>query len=301
LISLIICSRSKSISPALQANIELTIGLPYQLVVIDNSANSYSIFEAYNIGVSKSTFPYLCFMHDDIAYHTQNWGQKVIDHFYNQQVGAIGIAGTPYAAAMPGSWWGGQMVNICLLKENPGDDPDIRKYPPTGAGTSEVVLLDGVWLCIRKSLFDKISFDAVNYKGYHFYDVDICMQIALAGYKIFCVFDIMIRHYTQGNNMNANWNDNALIFNQKWKSVLPRSSVKLNYAERCSAELKTLKEYIYNLIYNGHTNKVAHKIAIMRVLSFRKGYLYHGTPIQLVKYLVKYFIGTSKRLHFGRR
>jgi len=51
MISIIICSRTASISDELTQNINQTIGIPYELVIIDNSDNLYSIFSAYNEGV----------------------------------------------------------------------------------------------------------------------------------------------------------------------------------------------------------------------------------------------------------
>jgi hypothetical protein len=290
LISLIICSRTATLSTELENNIKETIGVDYELVLINNQDNRYSIFEAYNLGVERSKYSILCFMHDDISYDTKNWGIKALAHFADEKTGAIGIAGTPYAAAMPGSWWGGGLVNICLLKNEPAGEINLKKCPQTDANRNEVLLLDGIWICIRKSLFNTIRFDDVNYKGFHFYDVDTCMQIADAGYKIYSVFNILMYHYTKGNNMNHNWNENALIFNKKWNAALPASCIKLSYAQKCEAEMKTLKEYIYSLIYNGHSNKEANKTAILQVLGFYRGYLYYKTPVQLLKYGVKYFL-----------
>src|ERR1700743_2400536 len=107
--------------PELKKNIKDTIGTPHEIILIDNSANSYSIFQAYNIGVKQSRFPNLCFMHDDITYHTKNWGSKVLKHFEDEQRGAIGIAGSPYAACLPGSWWAGGMVNEILVSKDSVD------------------------------------------------------------------------------------------------------------------------------------------------------------------------------------
>lgn len=74
MISLIICSRTPTISEELSTNIAETIGCEYELVVIDNSKNEFSIFSAYNEGVKRSNGDVLCFMHDDILFRTLNWG-----------------------------------------------------------------------------------------------------------------------------------------------------------------------------------------------------------------------------------
>jgi hypothetical protein len=35
-------------------------------------------------------------MHDDILFHTNNWGQKVLGHFQDDNTGIIGVAGCHY-------------------------------------------------------------------------------------------------------------------------------------------------------------------------------------------------------------
>ena len=65
MISIIICSRTATISKKLSANIAETISCDYELVIVDNSENKYSIFNAYNIGIKRSKGKYLCFVHDD--------------------------------------------------------------------------------------------------------------------------------------------------------------------------------------------------------------------------------------------
>ena len=73
MISCIICSRRSDISAELKENIASTIGCEYELVAIDNSKKEYSIFSAYNEGVRRANGEILCFMHEDILYHTQGY------------------------------------------------------------------------------------------------------------------------------------------------------------------------------------------------------------------------------------
>lgn len=73
MISVIICSRAKIIKTNLFENIKNTIGCNYELIVIDNSENKFSIFQAYNLGIEKSLGDYLCFLHDDVFIHTDGW------------------------------------------------------------------------------------------------------------------------------------------------------------------------------------------------------------------------------------
>ena len=101
MISLIICSRSSDIDVALKENIKNTIGTDYELVIIDNSNNDYSIFSAYNEGVRRAKGDILCFMHEDILYRTEDWGKKIIAHFEDKSIGLIGFAGTHFLPSTP--------------------------------------------------------------------------------------------------------------------------------------------------------------------------------------------------------
>ena len=190
MISIIICSRTATLSKELTLNISKTIGVDHELIVIDNSQNQYCICDAYNLGVKQSKYDILCFMHDDITYHSQNWGKNVVTHFTDIQVDAIGVAGTPYCAYMPGPWWGNDILYEHLLQGDEQNADAQLKSNGEPDKKRQATILDGVWLCIRKPLFNTIGFDDINFKGFHFYDADICMQIHQVGGKLWCVNNV---------------------------------------------------------------------------------------------------------------
>jgi GT2 family glycosyltransferase len=295
MISIIICSRSGSLNQALKNNIEETIGILHEVILIDNSANNYSIFQAYNKGVKQSQFPYLCFMHDDIVYHTKKWGDKVIKHFEDKKTGAIGIAGSPYAAYLPGSWWAAGLVNEIIIPKDSADLKPIAKYfPGENPDKNPVVVLDGVWMCIRKSLFGKIWFDETNFTGFHFYDVDISLQLNELGYKLYCVFDILMQHFSSGN-MDKTWLVNTLLMQKKWARHLPVQCITLSYTKRCEIELKTLGEYLDILLINKWPKGSVYKLMLTEFFKFSKGYFYYKSPVYFFKYLYKIFKYGKKR------
>jgi len=247
MISLVICSRKKILDTVLLQNLEVTIGIPFDIVFIDNSENQYDIFEAYNKGVQLSKHDLLCFMHDDILYKTQNWGKKVLDHFSNEFIGAIGVAGTPYMSVIPGTWWSSNIVAQNIIHDG---KKDIQYYKPYFNSSSPyqiksvpVALLDGVWFCVRKKLFDTIQFDEINYKGFHIYDMDISMQIQQQGCGLVCVYDIDIEHKSIGK-LDIHWLNNRLSFYKKWKSLLPFSVVPFNVKEKMIFEYRNLISFL---------------------------------------------------------
>jgi len=83
MISIIICSRDDELLAKVFKSVQETIGVAFEIISIDNSNGNYSIFEACNLGAEKSKFSYLCFMHDALVFHTQNWGNILINYLRN--------------------------------------------------------------------------------------------------------------------------------------------------------------------------------------------------------------------------
>jgi GT2 family glycosyltransferase len=292
MISIIICARTKDITPELRKNIAETIGVAYEIIVIDNSENRLNIFTAYNLGVERSKYPLLLFMHDDIHYRTSDWGLRVQSHFSDEQVGAIGVAGGPYIPSVPGGWWstGAGYIHI-LQSERRGDEPVMQNYFPEGSVKQEVVVLDGVWFCIRRQLFESIRFDDKTFSGFHFYDLDISMQVFKAGYKLLCINDVLIHHFSNGV-LDARWIDNLLIFHKKWKSELPASARSFTLPQQCGMEYRTLNEFMSNRIKNLRKDRESRSQVYLSglrdLLGFRRGLFYFKTPFWASKIFARY-------------
>lgn len=73
MVSVIVCSTHNGIPDVLKDNFEESIGVPYELIVVNNSKNEYSILTAYNMGVERSSYPYLCFIHEDVMFRSMFW------------------------------------------------------------------------------------------------------------------------------------------------------------------------------------------------------------------------------------
>jgi hypothetical protein len=292
LISIIICSRRPDISPELSENIRQTIGVAHECIVIDNSENRYSIFSAYNEGVRRSRYPLLLFMHDDIAYRTGNWGARVFQHFVDGRVGAVGIAGTTYLPSHPCTWWSPRLGYQHIVQPVPGKNAvSFQSFSCDLSENREVVALDGVWFCIRRSLFEKLRFDESTYKGFHFYDIDTTLQVYLQGYRLICATDILIEHRSLGTH-DEKWIREALAFHRKWKGRLPVATVKLSFVDQCEAEYRALDHFTGMQIDASGRDRKIHRAAwlfgLKRLLAFRKGYFYFKTPVWVLRYLYHY-------------
>lgn len=227
MISIIICSRTPDISQSLKENISETIGVEYELIAIDNSPNEYSIFSAYNEGVRRSKGNILCFMHDDVLYHTNSWGEKVISHFQNTQIGLIGTFGTHFLPQTPIGWYQSKVVSgggLIQVIDN-GETKLVNQVDTTYLKNNlsiEAVAVDGLWFCIPRSMFSIVSFDEKTFKGFHCYDLDICLQIRKAGYQVQIISDILLDHSTSTGKFPVEWVKNTLLFFDKWRDKLPQ-------------------------------------------------------------------------------
>lgn len=223
MISIIICSRYSDIPQSLKDNIDHTIGLEYELIIIDNSDNKYSIFSAYNEGLKRAKYPVLCFMHDDILFRTNGWGNRVISHFNDTNIGLIGMLGTHFLPSVPTYWTTSPFFSTSYIQTTEGVQfEDFKTDFFHGTSLVDAVACDGICLFVREELFAKISFDEVSYNGFHFYDMDICMQILANEYRVCICNDIIIEHFSLGS-YNKSFFINQNVFFNKWRNSLPIS------------------------------------------------------------------------------
>lgn len=202
MLSLIICSRNVSVPKKLEENLKKTIHADYELIVIDNSLNQLSIFEAYNIGINRSKGEILVFLHDDILFQTLGWG-KIIHLLFEQytDIGLIGIAGSSIKTKMPSTWWQGP-VYIRIIQHHKNDKASENKT--NGFGNKEIVevaAIDGVLMIMKRD--DNIRFDE-NLKGYHNYDMDLSIKHHKLNKKVCVTSQIVIEHFSAGT-INKDW------------------------------------------------------------------------------------------------
>lgn len=225
MISLIICSRCEKPDPALAENIRQTVGVPYEIVWIDNSRGQYSIFEAYNIGVDRAKGDVLCFMHEDIVFHSHDWGRTVERHLSKPQVGAVGVAGGNVVLDRFDWRFYGDFYHTYMMQgaftvtEQP--EYTILAYPPKEClPLFQVAVIDGVWMCMRRDLFNTVRFDDVTFHDFHLYDTDICMQINAMGLGVFVTNDVLLEHRSEGT-FSRGFTDALQVFFNKWRNDLP--------------------------------------------------------------------------------
>ena len=226
MLSIIICSRSSQLPDALVQNIAETVGVDYELLVIDNSSSTYSIFSAYNEGVMRSRGNVICFMHEDIMFYSKDWGRKAIDRFRDENIGVVGVVGSNYMPQCPAGWWMTSTIGHEQKEvfENGNVKKSLVEYSKQVTSEEFAVVVDGFWFCMPRRVFELVKFDDVRFDGFHCYDNDICMQVINCGYKIVVARDILIEHKSEGV-LNKQWVINVNVWYNKWKKYLPMNVV----------------------------------------------------------------------------
>jgi glycosyltransferase involved in cell wall biosynthesis len=248
MISIIICSRDKKSLHDVTESVAATIGVPYELIAIDNSKSEYGICEAYNIGAKRSKYDLLCFMHEDLKFHTEGWGKNVARILADPAVGVLGVAGATYQLKAPTSWIhaGTPCLRVNVLHTTGKAVLRADYFNPQKEVIAEVATVDGLWMCCRKQVWQDFPFDQESFPFFHFYDIDFCTKIFVK-YRIVVTYEILIEHFSEGT-FKIDWTVNALKYFRLRKQYLPFGKTHLKDLEVKQLELKIFQQTLKNLI-----------------------------------------------------
>ena len=225
MLSIIVCSRQPDLPDELKTNIVSTIGTDYELIVIDNSRNQYSIFSAYDQGLRQAKGETLCFMHEDLYFHTSGWGAKAEEHFRQYpKAGLLGVVGTHFLPACPAGWWDAEIPSGHFIQGTTQNGHYQQlwesRWEEHKATPTLVASIDGLWMCMPRKAFDQVSWDQAYYSGFHCYDADMSMQIWDKGMEVHILWDVLIEHKSLGMT-KADYHKSLEHWFDKWKNSLP--------------------------------------------------------------------------------
>ena len=121
----------------------------------------------------------MVFLHEDVFHLEHGWGQKLLHKFsHDSSIGVVGLAGTQFLNTDPPLWsWAGRpfLFGKIVHELDNGERFFMTVFSPD-SGDREVVAVDGCWFAVRKEVFKHARFDTETFRGFHFYDIDFCMQ-----------------------------------------------------------------------------------------------------------------------------
>ena len=249
MLSLIICTRNKAALDTVSQSVASTIGVAYEIIGVDNSQNRYGICEAYNVGAAQAQYSFLCFMHEDIQFHTQDWGKVVANILSDPKVGVLGVAGGTHQPKAPAGWggagWSFGRINVMHITDGKSE---LNHFNPRSKPLIEVATLDGLWLCCRKTVWEEFKFDSTAFSGFHFYDIDFCTRV-FTKYMNYLTYDILIEHFSHGT-FDKVWMQNAISFFKKRRSFLPFGVDTMTRTETNFIDLKAMQMFTLRVIQN---------------------------------------------------
>ena len=196
MLSIIISSYQPEFYLALEKNIAESIGIPYEIMKIDNPG-IMGICEAYNRGAEKAQYDFLLFLHEDVLFETQDWGRILMNLLNTENIGCIGIAGADYIPEVPIGWW--MIKNHCYSHITHANliNQKVHKFTfSSNSGLKKVNLIDGVFIACPKKNWLTIKFDE-RLKGYHAYDISFSLHTNVY-FENYITNLISMKHFSQG-------------------------------------------------------------------------------------------------------
>lgn len=222
MISIIICSINPCFLIELKENIEKTIKSPYEILEYDNRVFGKNICDVYNLQASKAKYDILCFLHEDVVFHTIGWGKCLVELLKIDTIGLVGISGSVYKSKFPATWsacHNSFYRSHSIQHFNNQDKPVVTNINPNNDVYSEVAAIDGVFMATRKDIFNKFKFDSSYLKGFHGYDIDYSLQVG-QHYQVVVSYEILLEHLSEGVLSNE-WLKYSLQLHRIWKKRLP--------------------------------------------------------------------------------
>lgn len=199
-------------------NITRTIGIPHEIIRLNNEQNERGICAAYNEGMQAANGDVLLFLHEDVLFLTVGWGTLLVEAFADQTVIGVGIAGSA-VLTKDNAWFRAGQPHLHGHVIHPHDDHyDREVYFAPNEETAEVVVLDGVFIAVRAAEARALCFDDARFPQFDFYDIDFTLRLAQRG-RLLVIPKILLKHFSR-RDFDAEYFANPL-FLEKHGTLLP--------------------------------------------------------------------------------
>ncbi|KIC64991.1 glycosyltransferase [Chryseobacterium taiwanense] len=277
MLSIIISTYKPNLLQQLTQNIAETIGnIDYEIISINNPG-IMGICEAYNKGAAKAIYNNFLFLHEDVKFHTENWGQTLLHHLSPKDIGVIGLAGSSYVPKTPSGWHlPDNRYNHLNIIQRDIDNTIIHEQINHHQKT-KIFAVDGVFLAVTKKVFDEFKF-STSLKGFHGYDSDFSLRVSKK-YTNYFVPDILLEHFSIGNP-DKTWFDN---------NILVRKFVGSNYNSSKDIQLEgELYIKFLHQFYTYYTANIKNIFLVFRFLPFNLSKNKYSEILKFFKIIIRY-------------
>lgn len=169
-------------------------GRPHEIIVIRDAR---SLAEAYNRGIAASAGEIVVLSHDDIDILAPDFAVRLQGHLERQDI--VGVMGSTEMTGPAWGWSGHPHLRGWITHYAPSTNEwsvDIADYRQV---STNIAVLDGVFLAAKRDVFDAIAFDSDTFDGFHLYDIDWSYRAAMAGFKVAVTGDLLLVHASRGS------------------------------------------------------------------------------------------------------
>lgn len=290
MISFIICSISPKRVEKLSRNIEKTIGdTPYEIIAFDNRETKYGITKVYNLCAEKARYECLCFVHEDVIFRSRNWGESIVAQLSTPRCGCIGFAGSKVKSKSISPV--APILKFCVQNYiQSGFKDDIRVFGnnvPEENDFEPCITLDGLCIFVRKDVWEQNRFDEKILTGFHGYDLDLSLKVAINHKNYIC--NTLILEHTSVGSFSADWANAVIELHRQaaWKDMLPMHTDDITLPEIEAQEDEIYYKFIKYLL----KARYPYKPTLQFIKEYWKRTHFHNHSMTLLLKLVKiYFL-----------
>ena len=271
MLSIIVSSYQEGYFSQFSKNVKETIGDNFEYEIIQQwNPGIMGICEAYNKGAEKAKYDNLLFVHEDVVFETNNWGDILLDYLKLEKIGCVGIAGSSDKTKFPIAWWNVK-DNVSLnIKQFAPKSKEIKYYKLDEDKYAKI--LDGVFIAVSKDIWGKYKFNENANKSFHGYDVEFSLDVSLE-YNNIITCNILLTHFSEGS-LNKEWFNQLIRIYQK-KSLKSNTDIfTFKYLElflRSMVEYQLTKKEkikIFLSFYNPLDFSISNNLKILNLFKF---------------------------------
>jgi GT2 family glycosyltransferase len=169
-----------------------------------------------NVGVAEAEGSLLLFLNDDVEPIGPNWMSRMVSHFDDQSVGAVGAKLLYPNGAI-------QHAGIATWLIDGAGHPGRNLFHSENWHwlhyTREVTAVTGACLMVRRADFEMLhGFDPVFPVNYN--DVDLCLRLRAAGFSVIIDANAVLRHDESQTRRPGTQYEERRLFFRRWSHVV---------------------------------------------------------------------------------
>ncbi len=234
-VSIIMCSRDETRLAAASASYRERFALvPHEIIAIRDAR---SLAEGFNRGARAASGEVLVFSHDDVLLLTPDFAPRLLEHLRHWH--GIGVCG---ASRLVSAHWveaGQPHLHGHIVHQPSGQEGFITMVLGCRPGVQQVAGIDGVFLALRREVWEQSPYDEAACDGFHLYDLDFCLRATRMGFRLGVPMDLTLLHRSLGS-YGETWRRHARAFEERFRDALAPPPESIPGYMHC--RLKTFSE-----------------------------------------------------------